>query len=76
VYARSGTIWVASFAHAIMNNASRSFSYFVRIEDQLMANLGLAITMALVVGILYLRKEFVIFDSFLAGDRDTERKDA
>ncbi len=70
VYARSGTIWVASFAHAVMNNTSRSFSYFVRIEDQLTANLALAVTMALVVGILYLRKEFRIFDSFLAGDRD------
>jgi len=70
VYAKSGTIWVASFAHAVMNNASRSFSYFVKIENQLSANLALAITMAMVVGILYSAKELEIFHSFLTDERD------
>jgi membrane protease YdiL (CAAX protease family) len=70
VYAKSGTIWVAAFAHAVMNNASRSFSYFVKIEDQVLANLGLAVTMAMVVGILYVAKQFTVFDSFLMDERD------
>jgi membrane protease YdiL (CAAX protease family) len=57
VYVKSGTIWVASFVHAVFNNGSRSFSYFVKVEDQLLANLGLTITMLIIVAFLYLRND-------------------
>ena len=65
-FARSGSIWVASLAHIVFNNSSRSFSQYVVIEDQLLANLGLMITMVIVVGILYLRKELNVFRNFLS----------
>jgi membrane protease YdiL (CAAX protease family) len=65
-YAKSGTIWVASLVHAVFNNGSRSFSYFVNVENQVLANLGLAITMLAVVGVLYFRKEFKVFEVFLS----------
>ena len=64
VYARSGSIWVASFVHAVFNNGSRSFSYFATVENQILANLGLAITMLAVVAFLYSRKEFEVFEEF------------
>lgn len=60
-YARSGTIWLPSFVHAVFNNASRSASYFTKIEDQLMANVGLTATMVLVVVILCLKGGFAEF---------------
>jgi membrane protease YdiL (CAAX protease family) len=71
VYAKSGSIWVASFVHAVFNNGSRSFSYFANVENQILANLGLMITMLAVVAFLYHRKEFRIFKQFLSED---ERK--
>lgn len=64
VYAKSGTIWVASLVHAVFNNGSRSFSYFATVENQLLANLGLAVTMLAVVAVLYFRNEFKVFDEF------------
>lgn len=69
VYAKSGSIWVASLAHAVFNNGSRSFSYFAKVESQLLANLGLTVTMVAVVAFLYIRKEFSIFDNFLSEDK-------
>jgi len=64
VYARSGSIWVASLVHAVFNNGSRSFSYFAKVENQLLANLGLAVTMAIVVAVLYWRKDLEVFKEF------------
>lgn len=66
VYARSGSIWVASFVHAVFNNGSRSFAYFASVENQLMANLGLALTMFAVVAYLYFKGKFFVFKEFLA----------
>lgn len=68
-YAKSGTIWVPALAHAVVNNASRAFAYFVKIEDQLLANLGLTLTMAAVVALLFRRGEFKVFSPFLLEDR-------
>ncbi|HSG27912.1 MAG TPA: CPBP family intramembrane glutamic endopeptidase [Candidatus Krumholzibacterium sp.] len=68
-YARSGSIWVASLVHAVFNNGARSFSYFVRVENQIDANAGLAMTMLLVVAYLYWRGEFRIFGEFLRKER-------
>jgi membrane protease YdiL (CAAX protease family) len=70
VYAKSGTIWVAALAHTVFNNGSRSFSYFATVEDQLLANLGLVVTMFLVLALLFLRQELAVFEKFLAEERD------
>ncbi len=67
IYAKSGSIWVVSFIHAVFNNGSRSFSYFADVENQLLANLGLAVTMVAVVGYMYIRKELRVFEEFFAG---------
>lgn len=69
VYARSGSIWVASLAHAVFNNGSRSFSYFAKVDNQILANLGLTITMLAVVAFLFFRKKFAVFKDFLAVEK-------
>ncbi len=69
IFVKSGSIWVASFIHAVFNNGSRSFSYFASVENQLLANAGLAVTMIIVVAVLYLRKQFGIFAEFLSEER-------
>jgi membrane protease YdiL (CAAX protease family) len=66
VYVRSGSIWIASFVHAVFNNGSRSFSYLAKVEDQIMANLALTVTMAIIVGIMYIRKDFKVFPEFFS----------
>ena len=63
VYVKSESVWVASVAHITMNNAAASFSYFAILENQMLANLGLAITMVIVVLVLYWRGEFEVFTS-------------
>ena len=68
VYAKSGSIWVVSLVHAVFNNGSRSFSYFAKVENQLLANVGLAITMLAVVVFLYSKKEFKVFEEFFTKD--------
>jgi membrane protease YdiL (CAAX protease family) len=65
---KSRSIWVAALAHIVMNNAARSLSYFATVQDQMLANLGLTITMMIVVGVLYLRKELDIFTAYFQGD--------
>jgi len=66
VYVKSGSIFVTSLAHIALNNASASLSYFVIIQNQLLANLGLTLTMLLVIAIMVSRKMFVSseFSSF------------
>jgi membrane protease YdiL (CAAX protease family) len=53
IYVKSRSVWVTSFAHIAMNNATAAFSYFVVLQNQLLANLGLALTMVIVAIILY-----------------------
>lgn len=65
---KSRSIWVAALAHIVMNNSAQSFSYFVTIQNQMLANLGVTITMMVVVAILYFRKELDIFPAFFHGD--------
>ena len=61
VYIRSSSIFVAAIAHITLNNAAAAFSYFVSIENQPMANIGLTLTMLVVVAFLYLRGQLGIF---------------
>lgn len=60
VYARSKSIFVPSIAHIAMNNAMRSFAYFVVITNQFTANLAQYFAMVVVVALLYYRKELNI----------------
>ena len=53
IYVKSRSVWVTSFAHIAMNNSAAAFSYFVVLQNQLLANLGLALTMVIVAIILY-----------------------
>jgi membrane protease YdiL (CAAX protease family) len=70
VYAKSEIIWVASFTHAIFNNASRSFSYFTKVEDQLPANPALTCTMIAVAAFLHFSNEFRVIKVFLSEEKD------
>lgn len=65
VYVKSRSIFVTSLAHIILNNSATSFSYFVEVNNQLLANIGLAITMAIVVAILYLSNELSVFQEHI-----------
>jgi membrane protease YdiL (CAAX protease family) len=64
IYVRSGSIWVASFVHAVFNNGSRSVSYFMKIDNQVLANLALTVTMLIVIGFLYFRKSLNVFEKY------------
>lgn len=66
VYVKSRSVFVAALAHIIMNNSAASFSYFVTIQNQMLANLGLTLTMIVVVAILYFRREFAVFERYFA----------
>lgn len=66
VYVKSRSIFVTALAHIVLNNSAASFSYFVTVQNQLLANLGLSLTMVIVVVILYLRKELVVFQRNLS----------
>lgn len=57
-YVKSGSIFVTSIAHITLNNAAASLSYFVVIQDQLLANLGLTLTMLIVVSVMFAKKLF------------------
>jgi len=64
VYTKTESIWITSFTHIVLNNSAISFSYFASVTDKFMANLGLMITMLIVVGVLYFKKEFIIFKEY------------
>ncbi len=49
VFEKSQSIWVVSLAHIVINNGSAAFSYFTIIQNYFLANIGLTITMILVV---------------------------
>jgi CAAX protease family protein len=57
VYAKSRSIFVPSIAHIALDNAARSLSYFIILQDQFTANLALNLTMAIVLAILYYTRE-------------------
>lgn len=68
VYAKSRSIFVPSVAHIAMNNAARSFSYFVVLENQFTGNITQYVVMILVIVFLYWRKELAAVPVFLAED--------
>lgn len=64
VYVKSRSVWVTSLAHIAMNNSASAFSYFAIIQDQVLANIGLALTMMIVVIVLYFKKELTTFQGY------------
>jgi len=64
VYVKSGSVFVTSIAHITMNNAAASLSYFVIIQNQILANLGLTLTMLVVVAFMVSRKMFASAEFF------------
>jgi membrane protease YdiL (CAAX protease family) len=64
VYVKSRSVWVTSLAHIAMNNSASSFSYFADIQNQTLANIGLALTMAVVVAVLYFKRELDVFPKY------------
>lgn len=64
VYVKSENILVASVAHITLDNVARSFAYFVIVQNQITANVGLAITMLIVVAVLYFSKKWKVFKDY------------
>lgn len=64
VYVKSESVFVTALAHITLNNAAASFSYLVTIQNQLLANIGLMLTMLIVVAVLYFSKELGIFKTY------------
>jgi len=64
VYVKSESVFVTSIAHITMNNVSASISYFAILNNQLLANIGLTVTMLIVVAILYFKNEFSVFTTY------------
>lgn len=64
VYVKSESVFVTSVAHIAMNNAAAAISYFVLIQNQVLANLGLTLTMAIVLAILYFSRELEVFPRY------------
>jgi membrane protease YdiL (CAAX protease family) len=64
VYVKSESIWVTSIAHITMNNSAASFSYYAVVQNQVLANIGLTLTMMIVVGFLYYRKKLNVFPEY------------
>jgi len=67
IYVKSRSVWVTSLAHITMNNSASSLSCFGIIQNQVLANLGLALTMMIVVAFLYFKKELDIFPEYFQG---------
>jgi membrane protease YdiL (CAAX protease family) len=63
VYVKSGSVFVTALAHITMNNAATAFSYLVTIQNQTLANLGLTLTMLIVIAFLYLRGRLTTFEN-------------
>jgi membrane protease YdiL (CAAX protease family) len=68
VFAASGSIWVASFAHAVLNNASRSLGYFAVVDNQILANLALTAVMIIAVILLAVRGRLRVIGEFFSGN--------
>jgi membrane protease YdiL (CAAX protease family) len=64
VYIKSENIFVVSVAHVTLNNVARSFGYFVIVQNQIMANIGLTITMLIAVAVIYFSKEKQVFNNY------------
>jgi membrane protease YdiL (CAAX protease family) len=77
VYVKSRSVWVTSVAHITLNNSARSLAYFCVVRNQMMANIGLVVTMLLVVVVLHVTKEFGAFAAYFGrGETQPRRRGA
>jgi hypothetical protein len=60
VYAKSRSIFVPSIAHITIDNAARSLSYFIVLQNQFTGNLAQNLTMVIILAFLYFSKELNI----------------
>ncbi len=67
VLAETRSIWVASFTHAVLNNASRSLAYFAVVDNQILANVALTAVMVVVVLALYASGRLRVFGVYFSG---------
>ncbi|HEY6041159.1 MAG TPA: hypothetical protein VIX58_03435, partial [Anaerolineae bacterium] len=72
IYVKSRSVWVTSVGHIAMNNSAAAFSYFAVMQSQLLANVGLAVTMALVVAVLYVTGELRVFEKYFQSEGSIE----
>ncbi len=68
IYVESRSVWVTALAHIALNNSAASLSYFALIQDQLLANIGLALTMIIVVAVLCFTKELGVYQEYFQGN--------
>ena len=71
VYVKTHSVWVTSVAHIVMNKSSSAFSYFAVVQNQLLANLGLALAMLIVATILYRRNALRTFEEYFRIEMET-----
>ncbi len=68
VYVKTRSVWIAAFAHIVMNNSAAAFSYFAVVQNQLLANLGLAVTMVIVAVVLYRGNVLGVFAQYFGAE--------
>ncbi len=64
IYIKTENIFVASIAHITLDNSARAFSYFVILQSQFAANIGQMLVMVAVAAVLFLSKEFRVFEEY------------
>jgi hypothetical protein len=72
IYVKSRSVWVTSVAHITLNNSAAAFSYFAVIQNQILANVGLTLTILIVIAILYYRKEWNVFAEYFANSGELQ----
>lgn len=70
VYVTTRSVWITSLAHIVMNNSASAFSYFAVVQNQLLANIGLALTMIIAAFILYRKNALGVFAEYFHGGTD------
>ncbi|MDH5398806.1 MAG: hypothetical protein OEX02_11705 [Cyclobacteriaceae bacterium] len=53
-----------------MNNSAAALSYYAVIKSQFIANLGLCLTMIIVVSVLIYKKKFNVFEEYFGINSD------
>jgi len=66
VYSKSRSVFVPSIAHIALNNAMRSFAYFVVVQNQFAANIAQYLVVVIIVAFLYYRNELKAIPEFLS----------
>ncbi len=65
-YTKTRSIWIASFAHIVMNNASAGLGMLLVVQNQFVANIMTSLAMVVVVAVLYFTGELKIFKQYFS----------